>query len=76
MNLPSGSKVTSGGHSHFGMIEVTFNVITTIQKFIQIHQSVQKLHHLRSLNIRHFGVMDVTFSVITSIHFNQFNQLV
>jgi hypothetical protein len=25
------------------MIEVTFNVITTIQDFIQIHQSVQKL---------------------------------
>jgi hypothetical protein len=31
-------------HSHFGMIEVTFNAITTIQTFIQIHQSVQKVH--------------------------------
>jgi ribosomal protein S10 len=29
---------------HFGAIDVTFNVITSIQNFIQIHQSVQKLH--------------------------------
>jgi hypothetical protein len=46
-NLPSGSKVIGGGgqtDSHFGMIKVTFNAITTIQSFIQIHQSVQKLH--------------------------------
>jgi hypothetical protein len=45
-NLPSGSKVISGGQtdSHFGMIEVTFNAITTVQNFIQIHQSVQKVH--------------------------------
>jgi hypothetical protein len=45
-NLPSGSKVISGEQteSHFGMIEVTFNAITTIQNFIQIHQSIQKVH--------------------------------
>jgi hypothetical protein len=30
--------------SHFGMIEVTYNAITTIQNFIQIHQSVKKVH--------------------------------
>jgi hypothetical protein len=75
--LPSGSKVISGGqiNSNFGMIEVTFNAITTIQNFIQIHQSIQKLHHLRSLNVRHFGVIDVTFRVITSIpNFNQIHQ--
>jgi hypothetical protein len=29
---------------HFGMIEVTFNAITTIQNIIQIHQSVQKVY--------------------------------
>jgi hypothetical protein len=28
---------------HFGMIEVTFKVISSIQNFIQIYQSVQKL---------------------------------
>jgi hypothetical protein len=45
-NLQISSKVINGGHtdSHIGMFEVTFNVITTIQNFIQIHQSVQKLH--------------------------------
>jgi hypothetical protein len=30
--------------SHFEMIEVTFNAIITIQNFIKIHQSVQKVH--------------------------------
>jgi hypothetical protein len=29
--------------SHIGMIQVTYNKITTIQNLIQIHQSVQKL---------------------------------
>jgi hypothetical protein len=33
-----------GTDSHFGMIEVTFNATTIIQNFIQIHQSVQKMH--------------------------------
>jgi hypothetical protein len=28
---------------HFGVIDVTLNVITSIQNVIQIHQSVQKL---------------------------------
>jgi hypothetical protein len=43
-NVSSSSKVISGGtDSHFGMIEVTFNAITTIQNFIQIHQSGQTL---------------------------------
>jgi hypothetical protein len=63
---------------HFGMIEVTFNVITSIQNFNQIHQSVQKLHPplifkrrpfrngLR-YGIRNYG-NEVTFSIITSIH--------
>jgi hypothetical protein len=51
--------------THFGMIMVTFSVITSTQNVIQIDQSVQKLHHLRSLNIRHSGVIDVTFNVIT-----------
>jgi hypothetical protein len=31
-------------NSHFEMVEISFNVITTIQNFIQIHKSVQKLH--------------------------------
>jgi hypothetical protein len=31
-----------------------------MQHFIQIHQSVQKLHHLRSLNVRHFEVVEAT----------------
>jgi hypothetical protein len=45
-NLSSGSKVISGGQtdSHFGMIEVIFNAITTIKDSIQIYQSVQKVH--------------------------------
>jgi hypothetical protein len=30
--------------SRFGTIEITFNVITTMQNFIQMHQSVQKVH--------------------------------
>jgi hypothetical protein len=29
--------------SHFGVIDVTFGVIISIQNFIQIHQSVQTL---------------------------------
>jgi hypothetical protein len=29
--------------SHFGAIDVTFTVITSLQNLIQIHQSVQKL---------------------------------
>jgi hypothetical protein len=45
-NLPGGSKFISRWqtNSHFGVIEVTFNAITIIQNFIQIHQSVQKVH--------------------------------
>jgi hypothetical protein len=59
------------------MIEVTFTVNTITQRLIQIHKSVQKLHHLKSLNFRHFGVIDVTFNVITSIqNFMQVHQLV
>jgi hypothetical protein len=37
-------KFLVGAGSLFGMIEVTFNAITTIQNIIQIHQSVQNLH--------------------------------
>jgi hypothetical protein len=48
------------------MIEVTFNVITTIQDFIQIHHSVQKMHPPQKLKVRHFGVIDIAFNVITS----------
>jgi hypothetical protein len=40
-NLLVGDKQTA---NHFGMVEVTFNAINKIQHFIQIHQSVQKLH--------------------------------
>jgi hypothetical protein len=29
---------------HFVVIDVTFNIITSVQNFIQIHQSVEKLH--------------------------------
>jgi hypothetical protein len=36
-------KLLVGTDSHFGMIEVTFNAITTKQNFIQIHSSVQKV---------------------------------
>jgi hypothetical protein len=56
-NLLSGSKFISRGlteretDSHFGMIGVTFNVITTTQNFIHIHQSVQTLYHLRALTV-------------------------
>jgi hypothetical protein len=39
---------------HFGMIDITFNVFTSIQNFIQIFQSVQIFTHLKSLNVRHF----------------------
>jgi hypothetical protein len=61
-NLPSDSEVISGGQtdSFFGMIEVTFNAITTIQNFIQIHQSAQKVTLLRSLNVRHFEMAEAT----------------
>jgi hypothetical protein len=87
-NLPSSSKVISGGQtdSHFGMIEVTFNVITTIQNFIQIHQSVQKVHPPQkfkcppflngSYGIEQHGVK-IIFNVIISIqNFIQIHQLV
>jgi hypothetical protein len=71
MSLPQ-YKISSKSTSRFYRTEqhevkVIFNVIISIQNVIQIHQSVHKLHHLRSLNVRHFGAIDVTFSVITSI---------
>jgi hypothetical protein len=61
----------------FWMIEKTFNAIITIQNFIQIHETVQKFQHLRSLNVRHFGVIDIIFTVITSVqNFMQKHQLI
>jgi hypothetical protein len=59
------------------MIEVTFDAITTIQNFIKIHQSVQKVHppqkfkrlplwNRRSYEIKEYGIK-VAISVITSI---------
>jgi hypothetical protein len=42
------------------VVKVIFNVIISIQSFIQIHTSVQKLHHLRSYKVRYFGVIDFT----------------
>jgi hypothetical protein len=53
-NLPSGSNVISVGQtdSHLGIIEVTFNAITTIQNFIQIHQSVKNVHPPQMFNRR------------------------
>jgi hypothetical protein len=61
-------------------IEVIFNVITSIQNFVESHQSVQKLGgflctYLRSLNVCNFGMVEaaglkkcdveVTFNGIT-----------
>jgi hypothetical protein len=46
-----------------------------IQNCNQTHESVQKLHHLRCLNVSLFGVINATSSVITSIqNFNQIHQ--
>jgi hypothetical protein len=57
-NLPSCSKVINGGHteSHFGMIKVTFNAITT-----STSKSTNRLircTHLRSLNVRHYRTVE------------------
>jgi hypothetical protein len=46
--------------SHFGMIEVTFNAISTIQNFIQIHQPVQNVHPPQKFKVRHYGIVKVT----------------
>jgi hypothetical protein len=58
-NLPRGSKVISGGQtdSHFGMIEVIFNAITTIKNFIQMYH---RCTLLRSLNVHHFEMVEAT----------------
>jgi hypothetical protein len=48
------------GDSHFGMIEVAFNAITTIQNFIQIHQSIQKVQASQKFKVRHFGMVEAT----------------
>jgi hypothetical protein len=58
-------KLLLGDRPHFGVIDVTFNVISSIQNFIKIHQSVQTLSGvlctlLRSLNARHFGMIEDT----------------
>jgi hypothetical protein len=41
---------------YFGMIEATFNAITTIHNFIQIRQSVQKVHQPHKL--KPFAIME------------------
>jgi hypothetical protein len=45
---------------HFRMIEVTFNAITTIQNFIQIHQSVQKMPQPQKFRRPQFGKVTAT----------------
>jgi hypothetical protein len=69
------------------MIEVTFNAITTMQNFIQIHQSVQQVHPPQkfkrsplwnglSYEIKEYGI-EVAFNAITSVqNFIQIHQLV
>jgi hypothetical protein len=63
--------------SQFLMIEVTFNAYVTIQNFIQIQQSVQKVHPTQkfkrsplwtgwSYQIKEYDI-EVAFNVITSI---------
>jgi hypothetical protein len=65
----------SYGNKEYG-IEVAFNVITSMLNLKQIDDSVQKLHHLSSLNVRHFGVIDIIFSGITSVqYFIQIHQV-
>jgi hypothetical protein len=78
-NLLRGTKVISGGHADrqpFLMLEVTFNVIITIHNFIQIHESVKKLHppqkfkrppfwsdrhHLRTKRSMHFATVSIIY---------------
>jgi hypothetical protein len=43
-----------------GVIDDAFNVITSIQNVIQVHQSVEKLNPLQKLNVRHFGIIEAT----------------
>jgi hypothetical protein len=64
-----------------------FNVITTIQNFIQIYQSVQKLHRLQKLKrsklwnslsyeFKEYGI-EVAFNIMTSVqNFIQIQQQV
>jgi hypothetical protein len=44
----------------FSLALVTLNCLTSIQNFIQIQQSFQNVHHLRSLNVRRFGMIEAT----------------
>jgi hypothetical protein len=41
-------------------IDITFDVITIIQNFIHIHQSVQMLYSPQKFNVRHLGMVQAT----------------
>jgi hypothetical protein len=45
---------------HFEVIDITFNVITSVKNFIQIHQMVQKLHPLHKFKRPRFGIVEAT----------------